>query len=82
MKINHSFQINSLLKMISPHFLENYFAEVKIKIIRQKKRKKYKLYKQIQDPGLNTLAEAFFKHIYIVELIWDKVPTMVEIAIF
>ena len=34
MKINHSFQINSLLKMIppppSPHFLENYFAEVKI----------------------------------------------------
>ena len=31
MKINHSFQINSLLKMISPHFLENYFAEVKIK---------------------------------------------------
>jgi hypothetical protein len=32
MKINHSFQINSLLKIISPlHFLENYFAEVKIK---------------------------------------------------
>ena len=38
MKINHSFQINSLLKMIPPphththtHFLENYFAEVKIK---------------------------------------------------
>ena len=38
MKINHSFQINSLLKMITPppphthtHFLENYFAEVKIK---------------------------------------------------
>jgi hypothetical protein len=31
MKINHSFQINSLLKMIFPHFLENYFAEVKIK---------------------------------------------------
>ena len=38
MKINHSFQINSLLKFISPpppppppHFLENYFAEVKIK---------------------------------------------------
>ena len=33
MKINHSFQINSLLKMISPppHFLENYFAEVKIR---------------------------------------------------
>ena len=30
MKINHSFQINSLLKM-TPHFLENYFAEVKIK---------------------------------------------------
>ena len=31
MKINHSFQINYLLKMISPHFLEKYFAEVKIK---------------------------------------------------
>ena len=31
MKINHSFQINSLLKMIPPHFLENYFAEVEIK---------------------------------------------------
>jgi hypothetical protein len=36
MKINHSFQINSLLKMITPphthtHFLENYFSEVKIK---------------------------------------------------
>ena len=31
MKINHSFQIHSFLKMISPHFLENYFAEVKIK---------------------------------------------------
>ena len=34
MKINHSFQLNSLLKMISPppfHFLEIYFAEVKIK---------------------------------------------------
>jgi hypothetical protein len=31
MKINHSFQINFLLKMISPHLLENYFAEVKIK---------------------------------------------------
>jgi hypothetical protein len=31
MKINHSFQINFLLKMILPHFLENYFAEVKIK---------------------------------------------------
>jgi hypothetical protein len=33
MKINYSFQINSLLKMISPlsHFLENYFAEIKIK---------------------------------------------------
>jgi hypothetical protein len=33
MKINHSFQINSLLKMIPPlpHFLQNYFAEVKIK---------------------------------------------------
>ena len=32
MKINHSFQINSLLKIIPPpHFLENYFAEVKIK---------------------------------------------------
>ena len=30
MNINHSFQINCLLKMISPHFLENYFAEVKI----------------------------------------------------
>ncbi len=30
MTINHSFQINSLLKMI-PHFLENYFAEVKIR---------------------------------------------------
>ena len=32
MKINHSFQINSLLIMIPPpYFLENYFAEVKIK---------------------------------------------------
>jgi hypothetical protein len=32
MRINHSFQINFLLKMIpSPHFFENYFAEVKIK---------------------------------------------------
>ena len=34
MKINHpAFQINSLLKMISTHFLENYmyFAELKIK---------------------------------------------------
>ena len=33
MKINHSFKLNSLLKMIPPpfHFLENYFAEVKIK---------------------------------------------------
>ena len=32
MKINHSVQINSLLKMIPlPHFLENYFADVKIK---------------------------------------------------
>ena len=33
MKINHSFQIKSLLKIIPPpsHFLENYFAEVKIK---------------------------------------------------
>ena len=33
MKINHSFQINSLkLKNdFPPHFLENYFAEVKIK---------------------------------------------------
>ena len=31
MKINHSFQINSLLKMIPPLFLENYFAELKIK---------------------------------------------------
>ena len=34
MKINHSFQINSLLKMTPPpppHFLDNYFAEVKIK---------------------------------------------------
>ena len=33
MKINPSFQINYLLKMSSPllHFLENYFAEVKIK---------------------------------------------------
>ena len=31
MKINHSFQIKSLLKMIPPNFLENYFAEVKIK---------------------------------------------------
>ena len=31
MKINYSFQINSLLKMIPPHFLENYFAKVKIK---------------------------------------------------
>ena len=37
MKINHSFQINSLkLKNDSPpppHFLENYFAEVKLKTI-------------------------------------------------
>ena len=32
MKINHSFQINSLLKIIfCLHFLENYFVEVKIK---------------------------------------------------
>ena len=32
MKINHSFQINSILKMIPPPpFLENYLAEVKIK---------------------------------------------------
>ena len=38
MKINHSFQINSLLELTPPppppphtHFLENYFAEVKIK---------------------------------------------------
>ena len=31
MKINHSFQINSLLKRTLPHFLENFFAEVKIK---------------------------------------------------
>jgi hypothetical protein len=33
MKINHSFQINSLIEMISPHthFLKNYFAEVNIK---------------------------------------------------
>ena len=31
MKINHSFQINSILKMIPPYFLENYLAEVKIK---------------------------------------------------
>ena len=36
MKINHSFLINSLLKMIPPppthtHFSENYFAEAKIK---------------------------------------------------
>ena len=31
MKKSHSFQINSLLKMIPPHFLEKYFAEVNIK---------------------------------------------------
>jgi hypothetical protein len=32
MKLNHSFQINSLkLKNDPPPFLENYFAEVKIK---------------------------------------------------
>jgi hypothetical protein len=31
MKINHSFPINSLLKISFPHFLENYFSEVKIK---------------------------------------------------
>jgi hypothetical protein len=35
MKINHSFQINSLLKMIPlPRFLENYFAEVNIKALK------------------------------------------------
>jgi hypothetical protein len=32
MRINHSFQINSFLKKSPPpHFVENYFAEVKIK---------------------------------------------------
>ena len=31
MRINHSFQINFLLEVIPPHFLENYFAEVNIK---------------------------------------------------
>ena len=29
--LSHSFQINSLLKMIPPHFLENYFAALNIK---------------------------------------------------
>jgi hypothetical protein len=41
MKINHSFQINSLLKMIPPPphtSLKNYFAEVKIKKLKTIKK--------------------------------------------
>ena len=63
MKINHSFQINSLLKMIpSPthtHFLENYFAVVKIKndhmINKMEDRVKHAVNKLIGKPRVSPL---------------------------
>ena len=37
------------------------------------KKEKIQAIQTIQDPGLNTLAEAFFKYIYIVDLIQEIV---------
>jgi hypothetical protein len=60
-----------LITLIDNDFNSN--SDLQITLKKKKKLEKYKLYmyKQIQDPVLNTLSEAFLKYIYCWLKIWN-----------
>ena len=60
-----------MITLIDNDFNSN--SDLKITLKKKKKLEKYKLYmyKQIQDPVLNTLIEAFLKYIYCWLKIWN-----------
>ena len=67
-----------MITLIDNDFNSNSDLQITLKKRKRKNLKKYKLYKQIQDPGLNTSSEAFLKYIYIVDLKYEIVPWYVN----